>query len=161
MINDIVKLLTVLSMFLQVSFDILQCRWDIDLHFYTCDDRIKWKNHLCGSWNFTMLWITTWWYHGMEMIFALLVLCEENPTVVPGGFYHKKVLMQRFHLFLLSVWIRCWTMGLLMIWDITLMTISWASNILYYCFLQHHCGIFTMVCHIIHGHYSRLIVWRM
>ena len=99
MINDIVKLLTVLSMFLQVSFDILQYRWDIDLYFYTCDDRIKWKKHLCGSWKLTMLWIITWWYHGMEIIFALWVLCEENPTVVPGGFPHKKVLMQRFHLF--------------------------------------------------------------
>ena len=67
----------------------------------------------------------------------------------------------------LSVWIRCWTMGLLMIWDTTLLMChhindnQLASNILYYCLLQHHCGIFTMVCHIIHGHYSRLIVWRM
>ena len=35
----------------------------------------------------------------MEMIFALLALCEGNPTVAPDGFPHKTVLMQSFHLF--------------------------------------------------------------
>ena len=40
MINDIVKLLIDFSILLQVSVAILQYRWNIDLYFYTRDNRV-------------------------------------------------------------------------------------------------------------------------
>ena len=40
-----------------------------------------------------------WWRHGMETLYALLALCEGNPSYSPSYYPHNGPVMQKFDVF--------------------------------------------------------------
>ena len=56
----------------------------------------SWVRMLRDGLEYEYICYVTWWYHDMETLSALLVLCEGNPPMTGGRFPHKGPVMQRF-----------------------------------------------------------------